>query len=205
MVVAIEGMDGAGKTTVCDYVSRNYNFEMVEKPTKYFFIDEDGKIDYDLFTKTLNEVYASTKEVRSAFFGLGNMIATRNRDKENIVLDRHIISNYYWNGDKKFEEFYNYIIEKCGIPDLTILLHASPETRRERLMHRDLNDGDLYDETVFDDGDEKMIYFLNKYKFPYVYLETENKSIEEVCKEIDKIFDNVMIRNGGIEKYGKRH
>ena len=39
MIIAVEGMDGAGKTTVCEYVSNTRNYKMVEKPTKYFFFN----------------------------------------------------------------------------------------------------------------------------------------------------------------------
>ncbi len=200
MVVAIEGMDGAGKTTVCDYVSKNYNFEMIDKPTKYLFADEDGKIDEQKFRKALEAIYVSPKEVRTVFFALGNMIATRQKDDINLILDRHIVSNYYWNSDQNLESIYSYLIEVCGKPDLTILLHATPSTRKKRLLLRDKNDIDLNDDSVFEDGDEKMIYFLNKFNLPYVYLETEDKNIEEVEEEIDKIFSNVMFRNGGVLK-----
>ena len=41
MIIAVEGMDGAGKTTVCKYISSHKNFHMIEKPTKYFFNKHD--------------------------------------------------------------------------------------------------------------------------------------------------------------------
>ena len=36
MIIAVEGMDGAGKTTVCEYVSGTRDYKMIEKPTVFF-------------------------------------------------------------------------------------------------------------------------------------------------------------------------
>ena len=44
MHIAIEGMDGAGKTSVAKLLAEKIGFKFVEKPLHYM-LDEDGTLD----------------------------------------------------------------------------------------------------------------------------------------------------------------
>ena len=182
MIIAVEGMDGAGKTTVCKYISSHKNFHMIEKPTKYFFNKHD-------FNKVLEEMYNSSPLVRSTFFGLGNILAVNKYDG-NIILDRHLVSNYYWNYSSNLDEIYDILVKECS-PDLTILLYATSETRYKRLYKRNPHDIDLLDPTVFEDGTDKMVKFLEKYNMKYVIVDTNNMSIDEMNAYVERIIDGV--------------
>ena len=48
MQIAIEGMDGVGKTSIAQYIRDNYNFKFVEKPLHYFYNDGKEKNYNDL-------------------------------------------------------------------------------------------------------------------------------------------------------------
>lgn len=37
--------------------------------------------------------------IKSWYFSLGNIYAARMFQNEDVVIDRHLVSNYYWNGD----------------------------------------------------------------------------------------------------------
>ena len=50
-----------------------------------------------------------------------------------------------------------------------------------------MNDVDLQDSTIFADGTEKNIDFLTHFDLNHQIINTDNKSISEVCHEIDKI------------------
>lgn len=50
---------------------------------------------------------------------------------------------------------------------------------------RNPNDPDLYDIDKLDDGYNKMIYFLEKFNLPYVVIDTDDKSLDEVNKVVD--------------------
>lgn len=39
MLIAVEGMDGVGKTEVSKYICEKYNFTFIEKPLHYFYND----------------------------------------------------------------------------------------------------------------------------------------------------------------------
>lgn len=183
MIVAVEGMDGAGKTTVCKYISSHKDFHMVEKPTKYFFNEKD-------FNKILEEIYNSNALVRTTFFGLGNILAVNKYDG-NIILDRHLVSNYYWNSGSNLDAIYDILVKECA-PDLTILLYATSSTRYKRLSKRNPHDIDLLDPTVFEDGTDKMVKFLEKYNMKYVIVDTNNMTIDEMNKEVERIIDGEL-------------
>lgn len=191
MQIAIEGMDGVGKTSIAQYISDNYNFKFVEKPLHYFYNDGKEKNYNDLMTAA-NRVYdIDDSFVRAWFFSLGNVYCARMFENQNVVIDRHLVSNYFWNGNEKSKEIFKCIIEYCGKPDLTILLYATPKTRMERLKKRNLNDFDLDDDEKKVDGFEKMINFIRDFDLPYVIINTENKSLEDVKQEIDSIMNKV--------------
>ena len=61
----------------------------------------------------------------------------------------------------------------------------------ERLRKRDSEDPDLSDPDKMDDGYTKMIYFADKFKLPYIVINTENKSLEEVKQVVDVEISNL--------------
>ena len=203
MIIAVEGMDGAGKTTISRHIERKYKFINIEKPCKYLYEDEHGKIDYMRFKKDLDRIYKKGCRERSEYFGEGNRIAVTRYPGENIVLDRHLASNYYWNGNKKLYRFYDNLVEECGTPDLTIFLYATPKERLKRLRRRNPMDIDIFDKSIFDDGTYKHIEFLNRYNFNYVMIDTNDKSIIEVCREVDCKINEMMYKQDG-ENYAYR-
>lgn len=195
MIVAIEGMDGAGKTTICSHIERTFNFINIDKPTKYMFLDDNGNIDYKRFNEALEMVYKSNELTRSKFFGKGNYIAVTKYPDSNVVLDRHLASNFYWNANKNLYGYYEELIQMCGKPDITIYLDATPQTRYMRLKYRNLNDFDLNDPTIFANGIEKNIEFLEHFDFNYKIVYTDNKSIKQVCREVDRILIELIVSN----------
>ena len=107
-------------------------------------------------------------------------------NNENVVIDRHLVSNYYWNGNEESNPIFEAIIKTSGVPDLTILLYATPQTRMDRLRKRNKDDPDIDDIEKQDDGYDKMVYFLEMFNIPHVIINTENKSLDEVKKIVDE-------------------
>lgn len=185
MMIAVEGMDGVGKTTISKYICQQYEFDFIEKPLHYFYNDGAKKGYADLMN-VANRMYdINDNMIKSWFFSLGNLYVSRMYKDKNVVIDRHLVSNYYWNGDLESESIFSTLIEISGIPDLTIILYATPKTRFERLRKRNIKDPDLNDPDKMDDGYDKMIYFVDKFKLPYIIINTENKNLEEVEQIVD--------------------
>lgn len=199
MLVAIEGMDGVGKTTVAKYIKDKYNYKFIEKPLHYFYNDGPEK-KYEDLMKVANRLYdINDMVIKSWYFSLGNIYCARMFKNENVVVDRHFVSNYYWNADEECDKLFELLINLCGAPDLTILLYATPKTRMKRLQERDANDSDLDDEDKKDDGFKRMVYFLEKFNLPYTVVNTENKDLFEVEQEISAIMEKLKTKTLKLE------
>lgn len=185
MIIAVEGMDGVGKTEISKYICQQHGFTFIEKPLHYFYNDGVENKYADLM-KVANRMYDIDDNVlKSWYIALGNIYVARMFQNDDIVIDRHLVSNYYWNGSTDSEPIFKALIETSGTPDLTILLYATPKTRMERLRKRDKDDPDLNDPDKKEDGYNKMVYFLEKYKLPYAVIDTENRTLEEVKQLVD--------------------
>ncbi len=194
MKIAVEGMDGVGKTTVAKYISDRFNCIYIDKPLHFFYNDGPEEQYADLM-RVANRMYGINDSIiKSWYFSLGNIYAIRQFQNQDIVIDRHLVSNYYWNGDEASEPIFRTLIDSIGCPDITILLYATPQTRMLRLHKRDPNDPDLEDPDKKDDGHNKMVYFLNKFEIPYVIINTENKTLDEVKTETEEIVSNIKLQ-----------
>ena len=126
-------------------------------------------------------------KIKTWYGALGDIYVLEKYRDEDIILDRHILLNYFFNGDEVTEEIFKVQVNIFGKPDLTIVLVASVETRMKRIFERNPNDVDLLEDRKKEYGYDKMINFLERYNFNYVIVDTENLSPEETlekCKEI---------------------
>lgn len=183
MIVAIEGMDGVGKTTIAKRIEKDLNYTYVKEPLKDLF-EVDSKHILNISKKIFN---TSNDRLIAWYLALGDIYALNNFKNQNVILDRHILLNYFWNGNLDTEQIFKTQIEMFGKPDLTILLVASIETRRKRILERNPNDPDLNNFNMWKYGYDKMIHFLEKYNYTYEVVNTDNLSIEEtlnICKTL---------------------
>lgn len=190
MKIAIEGMDGVGKTTIVNRLNKDYGLKIIEKPiSKIFALDT---MNETFVNKFYENIYSIENDIlKSWIIGLGNLYSfICNRD-EDIVLDRHFASNYFWNGSNISDPVFNTMINLIGTPDITIILYASVETRLNRIRKRNPKDRDLYDAEKHVIGYDKMIDFLDRFNIPYVVINTDNKSEDEVYEEVKQIVDKV--------------
>lgn len=195
MKIAIEGMDGVGKTTIAKLISEKYGYLYIEKPLSELFNVNDMN-GSEILAEVSKKIYGLDAEMLKAwFFGLGNLLSFEGHKNDNIVLDRHFVSNYFWNGSEKSNVIYKTMIDLIGVPDITILLYASPQTRFKRLYDRDPNDYDLTDTEKHVWGYDKMIKFVRDFSIPYIVVDTEGKDINQVFQEVDTIVSG-MIKNG---------
>ena len=183
MIVSIEGMDGVGKTTLAKNIEKELNYKYVKEPLKELL-----EIDDNHLKRILNKIFTSTNSKIEAWYkGLGDIYALEHYKNDNIIIDRHILLNYFWNGNKETEDIFKVQVNTFGKPDLTIILVATPETRMKRIFERNPKDKDLFEERKREYGYDKMIDFLERYKYNYVIVDTENLSKEETLEKCKKI------------------
>lgn len=183
--IAIEGMDGVGKTTASKLLAKRLGYKFIDKNLRELF-DDDGD-SYDNYIRIRDKVNASPDRLFTAwFYALGNIYLHTAHEKENIVTDRYFLSNYAWSGTENNDEVYDLLVKKLGFPDLTVILYADEHAILSRLRHRDELDSDIKKVTLAKEKYEKMIYFCEKYKMPYMVIDTSNLSPEEVVEVIMK-------------------
>lgn len=186
MKIAIEGMDGVGKTTLAKYFCEKYGFKYMARPIKHLFNLQKGTKEYEYIDKEENKIYNCDNNVLKAWLsGMGNMYALM--QEGDYILDRTYLSNYFWAGDEETEKIFQIMIDLIGTPDITIVLYAGIKTRMERIAKRDNKDRDLTDVDAVKFGYDKMSYFVKRFNIPYIAINTENKSIEEVIEEAERM------------------
>ena len=182
--IAIEGMDGVGKTTTAKMLAARLGYRYIEKNLHELF-DEDDR--FDNYFRIRDKVNASPDRLFTAwFYALGNIYLHTAHENDDVVTDRYFLSNYAWSGTEDNRAVYDLLIEKLGFPDLTVILYADETAIFERLRHRDEEDSDLAKVRLSKEKYEKMIYFCEKYKMPYMVIDTSNISPEDVVEVIMK-------------------
>ncbi len=185
--LSIEGMDGVGKSTVCQLLTKKLDFEFVEKPLHLLF-DEDVT-DFTNYIRIRDIVNKNkNRDFTSLFYGLGSLYLYELYKDKNIITDRHLASNYAWSGVSSNEDIYELLIEKIGKPQLTVILYASSEVISKRLKKRNPSDSDIIKVNKSEKIYNKMKFFCEKYEFKYILLDTENLCPNDIVEKIVKEF-----------------
>ena len=190
--VSIEGMDGVGKTTVCQLLSQKTGFKFITKPLHYL-TDTDEK-DWPNYYRARDIANNSDNHNFSAwFYGLGILYSYEKFKNQNIITDRHIVSNYCWSGDSSNMDIFDVLIKKIGVPSLTVILYAGEETIRSRLAKRNSDDSDLKRAHKTEKVYEKMISFCELKRFPYIVVDTTSLTPEQIVNRIMEAMDDVVL------------
>lgn len=188
MIIAIEGMDGVGKTTVAKNIEKDFNFKYIKDPLKEL-LDINEKHLKNLSEKIFK---FSDSRIKAWYLALGDIYALSSYKNKNIVMDRHILLNYFWNGNIFSEKIFETQIDLFGKPDLTIILYATPNTRMKRIENRDANDPDLFKKEIKEDGYDKLVGFLEKYQYNYIWINTEELAIKEVIEKCENTINQYL-------------
>ena len=80
--IAIEGMDGVGKTTASKLLAKRLGYKFIDKNLRELFDDGDS---YDNYIRIRDKVNASPDRLFTAwFYALGNIYLHTAHEKENI-------------------------------------------------------------------------------------------------------------------------
>ena len=187
MKIAIEGMDGVGKSTIAQELAKRNNFTYIGNAIHQLFgITDKESPYYQAFQAKEDEIFLRSGNdiLRAWLCSLGNIYTATHVKDENIIVDRHILSNFQQNGTKENVKMYQTLLELIGVPDMSVILYASPEVRLKRIYDRNKEDKDLKDGAIMVDEYSKMIKFAERFNMPYIVINTEEKSIEEIIEEI---------------------
>ncbi len=186
--ISIEGMDGVGKSTICELLAKRLEYKFVEKPLHYLF--DKNSDSFDEYIRIRNQVNANSNRIfTSWFYGLGSIYMYELFKDSNIVTDRHLASNYAWSGTKDNKEVYELLVKKLGVPKLTVILYAPSDVIVERLKGRNKQDSDIAKAKNSEVIYSRMIEFCNDYKFPFIIIDSSKLSPIEV---VDKICEAIQ-------------
>ncbi len=181
MHIAIEGLDGVGKTQTAKLLAKTLGFEFIEKPLHYL-TDLQGMDNYLRIMNTINTEMGP--EFTSLYYGLSNLYLTHLAQGKNVVTDRHLCSTYFWNHTESTAPFFNYLVNVCGSPDFTVILYATEEVRRTRIKGRNPNDPDLNEKVLPNKSYQKMLEFVQRYNMRYIWLDTSDMNLQAVIQQI---------------------
>lgn len=182
--IAIEGMDGVGKTTTSKLLAATLGYQYVEKNLHELFDENSSFENYFRIRDRVNQ--SPDRLFTSWFYALGNIYLHTAHGNDDVVTDRYFLSNYAWSGTEDNAEVYELLIKKLGFPDLTVILYADEKALFARLRHRDEQDSDLGKVRLAKEKYEKMIAFCERYKMPYMVIDSSDKTPEEVVELIVK-------------------
>ncbi len=193
MHIAIEGMDGVGKTTTARLLSQRLGFRLVEKPLHALF-DEPGEVtNYIRYRDYINR-QVDNHHLRAWFYGLGNLLLVHRFASEDIITDRHLVSNYFWCGGPDTEQLFECLVAMVGNPDHTFLLVTTRDEARRRLKNRSEDDPDLAKADLHVAARSKMESFLKRYRMPYTRIDSTHLSPEQVVEAMLKAYPTCLQR-----------
>lgn len=185
--IVLEGLDGSGKTSIGQFLAKEYGFKFIKTPDENFEKIRDYVDKQDAYTK-LMFYYASC-------FAVNNKIKEGLKER-TIVCDRYFYSTlvyYTYMNDKRIEDtitLMENITEKLMQPDAIIYLQISDDIRANRLQQREAitssTDTYLLSKMSRCSEMEKMYFNLMDImseKIPYIIINAES-AVESTCKDI---------------------
>ena len=131
--IVVEGVDGSGKSTICNWISQNYNFK------KYKSIGEP-------FASVKNQFSPNKVTIKERFsFLCGEAINNSFIIKENVIENQPVIFDRYYYSTLVYCESlepgitneYSFLFNKLPKPDLVLFIDVNYKTMMNRLSQRD--------------------------------------------------------------------
>jgi thymidylate kinase len=186
-VIAIEGLDGSGKTSVCHSLARLLGCNVVEKPLRWLLLEPSGE-DLGSYYEVVNRVNAlEDPACRQWFYGLGWLLLHRRYPESLVIVDRYVISSLSYNDGVNFDSICTQLISITGVPFFTILLDVSAQERRRRIALRCADEVIPQEDSTEATRVEKMKAFLLLNGWPHLVVPTDGLSPDKVAAKIHTV------------------
>lgn len=173
---AIEGLDGAGKTTLVNNLSEN-GFKSLKTPPEL----------YEVIRKKIHPL----KEA-SLFYYLSSLcfaLEVEAKDENNFILDRYFfstITHYVANNkncsEKEFYRIFHKLEEFITFPEITFFIQLDFETRIKRISSRSTKEKEL--DNVTRKYNDFWVNCMNKYDLSEKIILNGNKTEFDLTSEV---------------------
>lgn len=195
MIITIDGLDGAGKSTLAKRLAKELNYEYVDKPIyELFNVKGDDNYLYDEIYHIQDLVYNKTESntLKSYFTGLSLLYIKECMSNKNIIIDRGLLSAYAFNGDINSKPVFDTLINLGVFFDASIVVTVSNEERIKRIKARNENDPDLSLDKIRDLRYDSMKQFILEHpELPCYVINTDGKNQEQVFNEAMNYIQNL--------------
>ncbi|MCR8612879.1 MAG: deoxynucleoside kinase [Mycoplasma sp.] len=202
--IIIGGPIAVGKSTLTSSLSKKFGWTEVPE------LDEKS----ELTNLVLNSLYTGQRlnpaTIQSFFLGnrynrykkYANGMITTIFDRG--ILEDEIFAKHVMVSEPKYYEYYKTLLksitermfENLGRPKLYVFLEINWETFKERIFKRDrlqeitnFSKNEQYFKDLLNDYNNKFEKILDRWKIKYVRINTNDKSEEEVFKELEIILE----------------
>jgi len=189
--IIIEGVDGVGKSTVCEYLALRLELESKRKPVIVKIFSRENKLEQYVHNHPTSFYYYIIISLKTLF-----LIFPAKISGKEVICDRYIetVDSYVPDKDYWYNKILRFIFSPLFIrPDIYIELTSQYEVIKERLKrvykggegenddyHKKLIDNEIYIKS------RQEIYksIFEKKKEFNLRLDTSYKKPEEVVEEI---------------------
>lgn len=187
MIITIDGLDGAGKSTLAKSLSEKLGYEYIDKPIyELFNVKGDDNYLYDEIYHIQDLIYNKTDSntLKSYFTGLSLLYIKECMSDKDLIIDRGLLSAFAFNGDMNSKPVFETLINLGVFFDAAIIVTVSNEERIKRIKKRNENDPDLeLDKIRILRYDSMNQFILEHPELPCHTINTDNLTQEEVLDE----------------------
>lgn len=195
MIITIDGLDGAGKSTLAKSLSERLGYEYIDKPIyELFNVKGDDNYLYNEIYHIQDLIYNKTDSntLKSYFTGLSLLYIKECMYDRNLIIDRGLLSAFAFNGDNNSKPVFETLIKLGVFFDASIIVMVSNEERIKRIKERNKNDPDLILDKIINLRYDSMNKFLFEHsELPYYIINTDNLTQEEVLNEALKYISSL--------------
>jgi deoxyadenosine/deoxycytidine kinase len=188
VIYTIDGNIGCGKTTILNYLHKHKNIQIDLEPVDKWkpfldnvYINKTGYFNLQIKV-WLDRAWIQDKETNSIIFMERSPYFIRNTFNKNDFINNHINEDEY----NVINEMYQKT-DKIWKSNFYIYLRSSPKKCLERIKTRgrenEINIDEDYLMSIHDLHEEAYLQLLETNK-NVILIDIENKTIEEIIKEI---------------------
>lgn len=202
-LIAVEGIDGAGKTTIAGYIKsvlEDFGF-------RADVLKEPSDSEYGRAIKNAKSRYPPEKElelfIKDRIVDVNENILPRINSSITVIMDRYYYSNVAYQGALGIDpdEILRKNEEIAPKPDLTILLDVSPETALKRIRSR--KEVTLFERKDYLEKVRKIFLRIKSREIRVVDAEQPLEKVKEECYFLilDLISSRGSLFEAGMRKY----